>query len=424
MAVASTAAKPCIFVSYSRTDVSFANELVAGLEFDGGFDVSIDRHSIKSGEDWRGRLGRLIEAADTIVFILSPASAQSEICGWEVDEANRLKKRILPVLHLPLGTVKPPPALGAINYVDFTQSPTLIAGIKGLATALRTDLDWLRESTRLLTLALDWERSDRRKNRLLSGEDIVEAKQWLAVLPEGEEVTELHRDFIKASEENEVIQLDIERKRLQELAEAQRRSAEAARRAARRTMVGLFVASILAMVASGLGIWAFFERRNALIATTRAQQALEMERKSRGFTRQLLSTLSTDRPFNNSWPTNTILSVCFFGGDLEQRFLVRDLAQEWAKGLSIVLAGFQSCDTQDSNVFRSHIRIAFDSQGLSWSLLGKQATNKDLVAPDKPSMVLSLQKPINLDVNRHSITSTIWSCSRFCGQPDARKLQE
>src|SRR5262245_24090055 len=149
-----TSVKLCVFVSYSRTDTKFADELVAGLDFNGGFDVTIDRQSIEEGEEWKTRLGKLIEAADTIVFILSPDSAKSDTCKWEVEEAVRLKKRILPVLHLPLGDVKPPPALEAINYVDLTRSPTLIAGFKDLVTTPRTDMNPLRESTRLLNLAL------------------------------------------------------------------------------------------------------------------------------------------------------------------------------------------------------------------------------------------------------------------------------
>jgi hypothetical protein len=147
MAAGLTADKLKVFISYSRADTKFADELVAGLEFDGGFDITIDRHSIEKGEDWKARPAKLIEAADTIVFVLSPTSAASEICRWEVAYAAELNKRILPVLHLPLGSAEPPPALGRINYIDFTVSPTLIAGIRDLATALRTDLGWLREST-------------------------------------------------------------------------------------------------------------------------------------------------------------------------------------------------------------------------------------------------------------------------------------
>lgn len=32
-----------VFISYSRDDMAFADELGAGLEYEGGFEVSIDR---------------------------------------------------------------------------------------------------------------------------------------------------------------------------------------------------------------------------------------------------------------------------------------------------------------------------------------------------------------------------------------------
>lgn len=246
-------AKLKVFISYSRVDAKFADELVAGLEFDGGFDITIDRHSIEKGEDWKARLGKLIEAADTIVFVLSPTSAASEICRWEVEHASALNKRILPVLHLPLNGAEPPPALDRINYIDFTVAPTLISGIRDLATALRTDLGWLREGTRLLNLALDWQRSGKRENRLLSGPDITEAKAWVAASPKSEQPTELHRDYIRASEAAEVSRLDGERAKLAELAEAQASAASAARRVAARTFAGLAVAVLLAGVAAWFG---------------------------------------------------------------------------------------------------------------------------------------------------------------------------
>jgi hypothetical protein len=70
----SDAPKLKVFISYSRADARFADELVAGLEFKEEFAVTIDRHSIVEGEDWKKRLGALIADADTIVFILSPDS--------------------------------------------------------------------------------------------------------------------------------------------------------------------------------------------------------------------------------------------------------------------------------------------------------------------------------------------------------------
>ncbi len=47
-----------VFISYSRVDTRFASELVDGLEALGGFDVYIDKHAIKEGEEWKPHLLR------------------------------------------------------------------------------------------------------------------------------------------------------------------------------------------------------------------------------------------------------------------------------------------------------------------------------------------------------------------------------
>jgi TIR domain len=106
------------FISYSRDDLHFAEQLDAALNAC-GFECSIDLHGISGGEDWKRRLGNLISEADTVVFVLSPTSAHSEICAWEVDEATRLGKRILPVNCRPLQGGSPPPSLRERNYIFF-----------------------------------------------------------------------------------------------------------------------------------------------------------------------------------------------------------------------------------------------------------------------------------------------------------------
>jgi hypothetical protein len=67
-----------VFISYSRDDLDFADELDAALNTY-GFKCLIDRHDISGGEDWKRRLGNLIRQADTVVFVLSPSSARSPI---------------------------------------------------------------------------------------------------------------------------------------------------------------------------------------------------------------------------------------------------------------------------------------------------------------------------------------------------------
>jgi TIR domain-containing protein len=55
-----------VFISYSRDDLAFADQLRLFILRD--FAVTIDRESITAGEDWKKRLGHLIRDAHTIVF--------------------------------------------------------------------------------------------------------------------------------------------------------------------------------------------------------------------------------------------------------------------------------------------------------------------------------------------------------------------
>jgi len=103
-----------VFISYSRDDLGFADQLDATLEL-AGFATSIDRHGISGGEDWKRRLGNLIRNSDTVVFVLSPTSAASDICRWEVEEAARHNKRIIPILPCPLREESPPLKLKELN---------------------------------------------------------------------------------------------------------------------------------------------------------------------------------------------------------------------------------------------------------------------------------------------------------------------
>jgi hypothetical protein len=115
-----------VFISYSRDDLDFADQLDFALRLQ-GFETTLDRHAISGGEEWKQRLGNLIREADTVVFVLSPTSAASQVCAWEVDEAPRLGKRILPVLPRALDGASAPARLQDLNYIFFypdTKSPS------------------------------------------------------------------------------------------------------------------------------------------------------------------------------------------------------------------------------------------------------------------------------------------------------------
>jgi hypothetical protein len=215
-----------VFISYSRRDLEFADQLDAALNAC-GFECVIDRHGISGGEDWKRRLGNLIGEADTVVFVLSSTSARSKICAWEVEESARLGKRILPVNYRPLKGASPPPILRDLNYIFFHADPKAApgsgfgTGLASLIAALNTDFQWLREHTRYLQRASEWDRGGRPANRLLSGDDIAEARAWAARRPKGAlEPTALHLDFIRASEEEAEARSSAQRKQLEEMAAA------------------------------------------------------------------------------------------------------------------------------------------------------------------------------------------------------------
>jgi hypothetical protein len=267
-----------VFISYSRDDLKFADQLDDAVNAC-GFECLIDRHDISGGEDWKRRLGNLIREADTVVFVLSPSSARSPICDWEVEEAARLNKRVLPVNCRPLEGVSPPPRLRERNYIFFYEEPKVSGsgfgnGLANLVTALNTDFDWLREHTRYLQRAIEWDTGGRPANRLLSGDDIRSAKDWAAARPKtAPEPTALQLDFIRASEEEAEARLSEQRKQLEAMAAAQaerEKALHAAEEAQRKqaTMakvrnIALVAVSIFAVLAALLGWRAEQQRRVA-----------------------------------------------------------------------------------------------------------------------------------------------------------------
>jgi TPR repeat protein len=279
-----------VFISYSRDDLNFADQLDAALNAC-GFECVIDRHGISGGEDWKRRLGNMISEADTVVFVLSPTSARSPICDWEVEEATRLGKRILPVICRSLEGTSPPPRLRERNYIFFYDDLKAApgsgfgTGLAKLIAALNTDFDWLREHTRYLQRATEWDRGGRPANRLLSGDDIAEAKAWAARRPKNApEPTALHLDFIRASEEEAEARSSAQRKQLEAMAAAQAErqtaldQAEEAQRKratmARIRNIALVAVSILAVLAGGLALYSVQQR----IAADKSRNVAEEER--------------------------------------------------------------------------------------------------------------------------------------------------
>jgi WD40 repeat protein len=207
-----------VFVSYSREDVEFADQLVIALE-DRGFEPILDRHAIDAAENWRETLGKLVLSSDAVVYILTEKSAASPICTWEVEEAARLAKRIIPVTPRAT-TATPPKVIADLNWIYFYPTSSIPGsgvydGMRRLDQALRIDHTWLREQTRLSERAAEWTKEPT-EDRLLRGRSLREAEEWLSRKPANAAVAAKVSEYIAASADAE---RDRERLAQTELAE-------------------------------------------------------------------------------------------------------------------------------------------------------------------------------------------------------------
>ncbi len=105
-----------VFLSYSRKDRERAQRIADVLR-ERHFGVFKDTDDILPTEEWKERLEQLIAEADTVVFLLSPQSAESEVCAWEVEHAATLNKRIAPIVIEETDSKYIPPMLARLNFI-------------------------------------------------------------------------------------------------------------------------------------------------------------------------------------------------------------------------------------------------------------------------------------------------------------------
>jgi formylglycine-generating enzyme required for sulfatase activity len=197
-----------VFISYSRRDASeFAEELLAGLEL-AGFAPFLDRHDIAAGEEWEARLGALIRQADTVVYVVSPEAVKSPRCEWEVARALAEAKRVLPIIFKSVLDTDIPVELQRRQFIRFDTGPGITRPLAQLAEALRQDLGWIREHTRLNELAHRWDGRERPAALLLRGEELAAAQNWAdRWKPGAPAITDAMQRLITASKAQQALDL-------------------------------------------------------------------------------------------------------------------------------------------------------------------------------------------------------------------------
>ncbi len=265
---------PRVFISYSRKDSAAAECLVDDLK-KRGFEAYLDKKDIAPGEPWQERLGRLIVDADSVVFLISPDSMESKICSWEVDEAERLAKRVLPVVIRVASQEAVPGRLRRLNWIFLDEGHDRRTELGRLVSALQINLEWVREHTRLGHVALRWQDagSGADSHELLRGGAVTDAELWISSRPaEAPEITSLHRAFVQASRQAEAAR-----------AEAERVQVARTRRFQSRAWWALAAVAVL-MLAGVLGlVWQDIEttKREQAVFTQLAEQAIKEDEHNR-----------------------------------------------------------------------------------------------------------------------------------------------
>ena len=172
--------RPDVFISYAREDSAFVEDRLARALAERGKEIWIDVEDIRGGaSDWRAVVWAGIESAKVVVFVLTPESLGSKVCGEELQRAVELNKRIVPVLRRPVDGLAVPPSLERPNWIYARAEDDFDVSVSALVAALELDEAWLDSHARFTQRTSEWLRNDRDHSYLLRGSDLRAAERWL-----------------------------------------------------------------------------------------------------------------------------------------------------------------------------------------------------------------------------------------------------
>ena len=190
-----------VFISYSRRNKDFAAKLNDSLD-NSGVAAWVDWEGIPLSSDWMDEITRAIEGADAFLFIITPDSLASEVCTQELELGLKYNKKLVPILHIePEKGSTMHEALSSTNWVYMRERDDFDATLPALIDTIQTDLGWVRQHTRILQRAKEWEGKDKDNSFLLQGSELDEAESWMvqASAQDGREIVPLQGEYIQSS---------------------------------------------------------------------------------------------------------------------------------------------------------------------------------------------------------------------------------
>ena len=196
-----TTATSSVFISYSRKNKAFVRKLNDSLDAS-GVDAWVDWEGIPLSSDWMEEITHAIEKGDAFLFVISPDSLASEVCRDELELGLKYNKKLIPILYRePEKGQEMHEKLASTNWVYMREQDDFDATLPKLIESIQTDLGWVRQHTRLLQRAVEWEEKGHDNSFLLQGADLEEAERWMteAAAQESRDVVPLQAEYIAES---------------------------------------------------------------------------------------------------------------------------------------------------------------------------------------------------------------------------------
>lgn len=361
-----------VFISYSRKDREFVKRLEDELQRRGR-EAWVDWEGIRPAEEFMQAIFPAIEGTDTFVFVLSPDSVTSEICGKELAHAVSHNKRMIPIMARDVDAKAVPEPLAKLNWVFARDADSFEAAADFLISALDTDLGWVRAHTRLLTRAIEWENKAKSNSFVLRGEDLRAAEQWLAQAGTEKErqPTALQTQYIIASR----------------------------KAAARRQRITLGAVTFGLVIALVLAVLAFYqrnlaeERRRLARARELATEArLEVSSPEDGLQR---STLLAVESLNSAWTLDGFIACVHAISRLPRRPHVRAAHDDRVLALAFNVDGrWLASEGANGKIViwdtRAQKQITPDtpSRGMSSAALAFSSDGRWLASASEPSALI------------------------------------
>src|SRR5438132_13724108 len=105
-----------IFISYAREDKDFVRRLDESLK-NRGREAWVDWEGIRPTEEFMQAIYGAIEAADSFVFVVTPDSVRSIVCGREIAHAAAHNKRMVPIVAREVNADNVPEPLAKLNWI-------------------------------------------------------------------------------------------------------------------------------------------------------------------------------------------------------------------------------------------------------------------------------------------------------------------